>query len=1576
MLKNTLKTWFAVSNAIAYSGVLSIAFLTSLSPVQAQIVPDNTLPVNSQVSPGSCAGCTVINGGTVRGANLFHSFREFSILTGGEAYFNNAAQIQNILTRVTGSSMSNIDGLIRANGIANLYLLNPNGIVFGPNASLNIGGSFVGTTAGSFQFPDGSEYSAINPQAPSLLAVNLVPGVQFGARPSGSTITNAGNLAVTQGQNLTLLGGTTTSTGTLTAPAGTVQVLGDRVALLENALVDVSSPTAGGTVLIGGDYKGQGTVPNAAQTYVSPNAAINANAKTDGNGGKVIVWADGTTRFYGNIRANGGTQAGDGGFVEVSGAKNLSFQGFVDTSAIVGKTGTLLLDPTNITIVPGTGPNPPNAADGIWSFTEDPGDQTIGADVIATLLANSSLTLQATNNIDVKAQVSTTTPNNLTLKADNISIDRNNSENSQSVVYLLAPNGKKGGDITISADSLLSLKNGGQVNTFLQQSTSENTIAGDIIVTAKNMTIEGPTDGKGGITGIFSTVGNGAGAPSRASDLGTGGNIKITISGGSLKITGKNDLGNKNGGDAGIAAKTFGTGNARTINIETGALEVSNGGFIDNSTTNNGNAGAINITAQSIKLTNDNLNRRAIQSVVQSPPTGDTVPTKGNGGDVNITTNSLLMTDAAISTEMQTGTTGLNGASGKAGDITINLTNSAGAGSVSLNKAVLSSNSAGIGNPGSISILPFSTTDKGTTVTLERGSLILSSTEAGGVSKIPGAINISTGTLDVKSRSELQTIVRGKGNAGLIKIVADNAVTFDGGSAFSTIEKGVTGDAGIIGIKTGTLTVKGGAQLQTLVRGEDENLGLPAGRGNAGGITIVADNSVTFDKGFALSNVGKGVIGNAGAILIGTELNFDSSITQGSLRSFTLNNNSKITTSNLGSGNAGGIFINARDQVLIQGKSEVSSQGNSGGIFIGANVNSDESTTGGSLSSFTLNSSEITTTNSGNGNAGGIFINARDQVLIENVSEVSSQGNQGIILIGTELNDSAITQGSLNSFKLLNNSKIITNDSPDPTKPNIAPQIQAGNIFINARDQVLIQDNSEVSSKGNNGIIFIGTELNDSSITQGSLRSFTLNNSKVTTNDSPDSTLNKNPDIEAGGIFINARDQVLIENGSEVSSKGNLGGIFIGTELNVDDGESIRFQESSLSSFKLLNNSKITTNDSPDPTKKPNIDPQIGAGGIFINARDQVLIQDNSEVSSQGNKGQILIGTELNLNRESITTQEDSLSFFTLNIDRKSVIQGSLSSFKLLNNSKITTNESVDSTNINTDKKIEAGSIFINARDRITLDNSFVTATSRNGNGGNITIDPGIVLLRRGSRISTSSGTEGSGGGNGGDIKIDSTFIVSAPRENNDIFANAFGGSGGVVEINATNLYWIDILSRDDLARRLETNDPTQLSPNNLFTNDITAISQTDPTSNGVVSVNELDLDVTQGLGELNLVPTDTSKLIAQGCATGKRFTLNENKFIVTGRSGIPASPEDVFRSSRVLTELGSPTVTNNLANSPATSATTTPRTSPHPIIEAQGWIVAPNGKIRLVAQSTNPTVSNLQQNPITCPANSSLLKP
>ena len=195
-----------------------------------QIIPDETLGAESSVvTPDNINGMESdrISGGATRGSNLFHSFREFNIGEDRGGYFENPAAIENIFSRVTGSDPSNILGTLGVLGNANLFFLNPNGILFGPNASLDVRSSFLATTADSILFPDERQFSAANPQAQPLLTVNVqqLIGLQFEGREG--TISNQGILALDAGQNLALVGGDVTlDGGSLIAPGGRVELGG------------------------------------------------------------------------------------------------------------------------------------------------------------------------------------------------------------------------------------------------------------------------------------------------------------------------------------------------------------------------------------------------------------------------------------------------------------------------------------------------------------------------------------------------------------------------------------------------------------------------------------------------------------------------------------------------------------------------------------------------------------------------------------------------------------------------------------------------------------------------------------------------------------------------------------------------------------------------------------------------------------------------------------------------------------------------------------------------------------------------------------------------------------------------------------------------------------------------------------------------------------------------------------------------------------------------------------------------------------------------------------------------------
>ncbi|WP_323808822.1 filamentous hemagglutinin N-terminal domain-containing protein [Nostoc sphaeroides] len=201
----------SIKKSILCLCLMSTAFSQAL-PARAQIIPDNTLGAEaSRLNQNQLINGALgdkIDGGAARGSNLFHSFSEFNIQNGQRVHFINPTGIENIFTRVTGGNSSKIEGTLGVDGAANLFLINPNGIVFGKNAVLNVKGSFVGTTANGVQFDNQGIFSATNPQAPPLLTVNS-SALWFNQLNQNAGIQNnsVAPLKVPDGKSLLLVGG-------------------------------------------------------------------------------------------------------------------------------------------------------------------------------------------------------------------------------------------------------------------------------------------------------------------------------------------------------------------------------------------------------------------------------------------------------------------------------------------------------------------------------------------------------------------------------------------------------------------------------------------------------------------------------------------------------------------------------------------------------------------------------------------------------------------------------------------------------------------------------------------------------------------------------------------------------------------------------------------------------------------------------------------------------------------------------------------------------------------------------------------------------------------------------------------------------------------------------------------------------------------------------------------------------------------------------------------------------------------------------------------------------------------------
>ena len=206
-----------------FTATLTVVVIMLDSNVQAQIVEDHTTKTQVQ----SDRGVSVITGGIQSGTNLFHSFEQFSVITEGVANFDHALEIENIFSRVTGGTVSEIDGLIQTQGDASLFLLNPAGVIFGANAQLDLGGSLIVTTGDRLIFADGTEFSAVAPKVESLLTISAPIGLQYG---------NGATIEVLPNHNRT-----STSPGLNINPGNTLALLGGDVSISRNTLNVINS---------------------------------------------------------------------------------------------------------------------------------------------------------------------------------------------------------------------------------------------------------------------------------------------------------------------------------------------------------------------------------------------------------------------------------------------------------------------------------------------------------------------------------------------------------------------------------------------------------------------------------------------------------------------------------------------------------------------------------------------------------------------------------------------------------------------------------------------------------------------------------------------------------------------------------------------------------------------------------------------------------------------------------------------------------------------------------------------------------------------------------------------------------------------------------------------------------------------------------------------------------------------------------------------------------------------------------------------------------------------------------------
>lgn len=668
-----------MNNRVVYALLATVCIhsATGMS-VNAQVIPDGSL--STQVSQSG--NNFTINNGNLVGGNLFHSFSQFSVPTGGSANFNNALTVQNIFARVTGGTASNIDGFIRSNGTANLYLLNPNGILFGPNASLNIGGSFIGTTANSIQFTDGTTFSAVNPSNPPLLTMSAPIGLQMGANagpiqvqgiPANNFFSRPPTLTLKPQQTFALVGGQVDiNSANIIAPDNHVELWA-----MQNGTVNL--PTSGNWQLSNSSPSPTwGTITLRQSSSIDTSGAI---------GGAI------------NIRGRGLTLQDGSGISSITGANGQGAGIHVQTTEFVDLLG--VSHPENYM--------PAGLLTSVSGSNAKAGDITIETPQLR--LANGAW-VQSLNygaNFFTFAPINNAKTGNITVRAQDVEVvGYSPFPNPSTGVYVagaittLVTGGKQNdsGAITVEADRVRLLDGGristdllGSINFFTGQPSITTGAAGNITITAReSLDIRGttPIGFTSAVISSVQTLVNGQGGDIKINagrlSLADGGTISSAISGSPIAaFAGQGTAGNitihatdvqvsnpqidsysQGVGGITVALGQNTTGQGGNIHLNADRLQVFNGGQITSSTEGSGAAGNVNLNVKTIDVQGASptlINGAFLPSEITASST-----TAFAAGSVNITTDRLQVRDGAAIAVSNTG-------SGDAGNLNVNARN-------------------------------------------------------------------------------------------------------------------------------------------------------------------------------------------------------------------------------------------------------------------------------------------------------------------------------------------------------------------------------------------------------------------------------------------------------------------------------------------------------------------------------------------------------------------------------------------------------------------------------------------------------------------------------------------------------------------------------------------------------------------------------------------------------------------------------------------------------------------------------------------------------------------------------------